>query len=132
MYSRPSSFSYQRTSRSLVFTNYLDLAILHNCIYQASSPSFGKSQMLFKLQNTLYTLNKCGLCLSTNLLLRYNNEREKGEETKKEFSLKDEQLSLKWWVCCRNLFRVFYLNSLFNFVTNEGIYNMSEEYKSHT
>ena len=31
--------------------------------------------MLHKLQNNLYTLNRCGLCLDTNLLLKYNNRR---------------------------------------------------------
>ena len=32
-------------------------------------------------QNTLYTLNRCGLCLGTNLVSRYNNGRREGEET---------------------------------------------------
>ena len=37
--------------------------------------------MFPKLQNTLYTLNRCGLCLGTNLVSRYNNGRREGEET---------------------------------------------------
>ena len=47
------------------------------CIRQASLASFGKSLKLSKLQNTLYTLKICGLCLVTNLLSRYDNERGK-------------------------------------------------------
>ena len=90
MYFNPPSSCYQRTSRSLVFPSYPDPAILPDCIHQASLASFGKSQMLPKLQNTLYTLHKCRLCLSTNLISRYNNGRGEGEETTKEFLLKDE------------------------------------------
>ena len=48
-----------------------------DCICQVSSTSFGKPPKLPKLQNTLYTLNKCGLCLGTNLLSRYDNGRGK-------------------------------------------------------
>ena len=48
-----------------------------DCIHQASPASFGKSQKLPKLQNTLYTLKMCGLCLGTNLLSRYDNGRGK-------------------------------------------------------
>ena len=59
-----------------------------------SLASFGKYLMLPKLQNTLYTLNMCGLCLGTNLLLRYNNGRGEGKETTKDFPIEDEQLSL--------------------------------------
>jgi len=46
--------------------------------------------MLPKLQNTLCTLNRYDLCLGTNLLSRYNNGRGEGEETAKEFLLKDK------------------------------------------
>lgn len=66
---------YQRTSRSLVFTSFLDPAILLDCICQASPSSFGKSPKLPKLQNTLYALKRCGLCLGTNLLSKYDNGR---------------------------------------------------------
>ena len=90
MYLSPPSSCYQRISRSLVFTSYPNPTITPDCIRQASPASFGKSQMLSKFQNTLYTLNRCGLCLGTNLLSRYNNGREKEEETTKEFLLKDE------------------------------------------
>ena len=58
MYLSPPSSSYQQTSRNLVFTSYSDLAILPDCIRQASPTFFGKSQMLPKLQNTFYTLNR--------------------------------------------------------------------------
>ena len=67
--------------------------------------------MIPKLQNTLYTLNMYRLCLSTNLLLRYDNGSGEVEVTTKEFSLKDEQVSLKSG-CCINLSRGFLLNSL--------------------
>ena len=68
-------------TQSLVFTNFLDPAILPDCIRQASPASFGKSPKLPKLQNTLYTLNRCELYLSTNLLSRYDNGKGKGKET---------------------------------------------------
>jgi len=55
--------------------------------------------MLPKLQNTLYTLNRCELYLGTNLLSRYNNGRGEREETTKVFSLKDELLSLNKGGC---------------------------------
>jgi len=90
MYLSPPRSSYQQTSRSIVFISYLDLAILPDCIRQVSPASFNKSQILPKFQNTLYTLNRCRLCLGTNLISRYNNERGEGEETTKEFSLKNE------------------------------------------
>ena len=45
--------------------------------------------MFLKLQNTLYTLNECELCLGTNLLLSYGDGKGEGEETIKEFSLKE-------------------------------------------
>ena len=90
MYFNPPISCYQRTSQSLVFPSYPDPTILPDCICQASLASFGKSQILHKFQNILYTLNKCGLCLGANLLSRYNNGRGEGEETTKEFSLKDE------------------------------------------
>ncbi|KAK4587597.1 hypothetical protein RGQ29_018848 [Quercus rubra] len=48
-----------------------------NCIRQALPDSFDKSPKLPKLQNTLYNLNRCGLCLDTNLLSRYDNGRGK-------------------------------------------------------
>ena len=77
----PPSSCYQRTFRSLIFTNFSNLAILPDYIRQASPASFDKSQILPKLQNTLYTLNMCGLCLGINLLSRYDNGRGEGEET---------------------------------------------------
>ena len=48
-----------------------------DCIRQVLLASFGKSPKLPKLQNTLYTLNRCELCLSTNLLSRYDKGRGK-------------------------------------------------------
>ena len=50
--------------------------------------------MLPKLQNTLHS-KQCVSCLSINLLSMYDNGRGGGEETTKEFSLKNKQLSLK-------------------------------------
>ena len=81
LYLSPPSSCYQRTFQSFVFTSFPDPVIPPDCIRQASLASFGKSQMLPKLQNTLYTLNRCGLCLDTNLLSRYDNGRGKREET---------------------------------------------------
>ena len=46
-----------------------------DCIHQASPASFGKSPKLPKLQNTLYTLKRYGLCLGTNFLSKYDNGR---------------------------------------------------------
>ena len=77
MYLSPPNSYYQRTSRSHVLSNFPDLTISPDCIYQASLASFGKSPKLPKLQNTFYTLNRCGLCLGTNLLSRYDNEKGK-------------------------------------------------------
>ena len=48
-----------------------------DCIRQTLQASFGKSPKLPKLQNTLYTLKMCRLCLGTDLLSRYNNGRGK-------------------------------------------------------
>ena len=69
----------------LLPTDFLESCLLqpsgsHNipdCIRQVSPVSFGKSPKLPKFQNTLYTLKKCGLCLGTNLLSRYDNGRRK-------------------------------------------------------
>ena len=63
-----------------------------NCICYASPASFGKSPKLSKLQNTLYTLKRCGSCLGINLLSRYDNGRGK-EKILERFLTKDEQLS---------------------------------------
>ena len=63
--------------------------------------------MPLKLQNTIYTLNRCGLYLGTNFLSMYDNGRGEEEETTKEFLLNDKQLSLKG-ECCRNFSRVFF------------------------
>ena len=70
MYLRAPSSYYQRTSRSYVFSSFPDPTIPPDCIHQASPASFGKSPKLLKLQNTLYTLNRCGLCLSTKSPLK--------------------------------------------------------------
>ena len=53
-------------------------------------------ETLFKLQNTLYTLNRCGLCLGTNLLSRYNNGKGKEKRLQRDSHLKMSSfLSLK-------------------------------------
>ena len=90
MYLSPPNSCYQGISQSLVFTSFSNPTIPPDGILQALPASFSKSQMLPKLQNTLYALNRCELCLGINLLSRYNNERGEGEETTKEFSLKDK------------------------------------------
>ena len=97
--SSPSS-NYQWTSRNLIFTSFLDPTILPGCICQVLTASFGKSPKLPKLQNTLYTLNRCELCLDTILLSRYNNGR--GKEKRLQWFLTNGwgTLSLKWWVYC--------------------------------
>ena len=87
--STPSS-NYQRTYWSLVFTSYPNPAIPPDYIHQTLLAFFGKSQMLPMHQNTLYTLNRCGLYLGTNLLSSYDNKKGEGEEIAKVFSLKDE------------------------------------------
>ena len=74
--SPPSSYS-NKAFRNHVLSSFPDLAIrlISDCIRQALLAFFGKSPKLPKLQNTLYTLKRCGLCLSTNLLSRYDNGR---------------------------------------------------------
>ena len=83
--SKPSLPNVFEPSKLLLPTNFLE-SCLHqlsgscntsNCICQASPASFGKSPKLPKLQNALYTLNRCGLRLDTNLLSRYDNGRGK-------------------------------------------------------
>ena len=66
MYLSPPNSCYQWTSRSLVFTNFPNPAILPDCICQTSPTSFRKFPKLTKLQNTLHTLKGVGLCLDTN------------------------------------------------------------------
>ena len=134
MYLSLPSSNYQRISRSLVFTSYPDPTITPNCIRQASPASFGKSQMLSKFQNILYTLNRCGLYLGTNLLSRYNNGRGEGEETTKVFSLKDEQLSLNNGGCVvETSLGLPSEQPLCNFLGNKNIYIQQgkEEDRSH-
>ena len=77
MYLSPPNSCYQRTSQSYIFSNFLDPAIFPNCIHQASPASFSKSLKLPKIQNTLYTLNRYGLCLGTNFLSMYDNGKGK-------------------------------------------------------
>jgi len=86
----PPSSSYQQISRNLVFTSFPDPTISPDCIHQTSLAYFGKYPMLRKVQNTLYTLNRCGLSLGSNLFSSYDNGKGEGEETTKEFLLKDE------------------------------------------
>ena len=99
--SKPSLPNVLEPSKLLLPTDFSEsylhqLSGSHNmpdCIRQALLASFGKSPKLPKLQNTLYTLNRCGLCLGTNLFSRYDNGR--GKEKRLEWFLtKDKQLSL--------------------------------------
>ena len=52
-------------------------------------PSLASSNASQQLQNTLCTLKRCGLCLGTNLLSRYDNGRGK-EKRLQWFLTKDE------------------------------------------
>ena len=63
MYLNPPSSSYQWTSRSHVFSSFSNLAICPIASTKPYPASFGKSPKLSKLQNTLYTLKRYGLCL---------------------------------------------------------------------
>ena len=83
--SKPSLPHVLEPSKLLLSTDFLE-SCLHqlsrsrntpNYICQALPASFGKSPKLPRLQNTHYTLNRCELCLGTNLLSRYNNGRGK-------------------------------------------------------
>ena len=95
--SKPSLPNVLEPSKLLLPTDFSELCLFQfsksrntpNCIRQASLVSFGKSPKLPKLQNTLYTLKKCGLCLGTNLLSRYDNERRK-EKKLQWFFTKDK------------------------------------------
>ena len=83
--SKPSLPNVLEPSKLLLPTDFSQSCLLQlfesrnmpNCIHQVSSASFGKSSKLPKLENTLYTLKMCGLCLGTNLLSRYDNGRGK-------------------------------------------------------
>ena len=83
--SKPNLPNVLEPSKLLLPTDFSELCLFQfsksrntpNCIRQASPVSFSKSPKLPKLQNTLYTLKKCGLCLGTNLLSRHNNGRGK-------------------------------------------------------
>ena len=82
---KPSLPNILKPSKLLLLTDFsksclLQLSKSHNtldCTCQALPTSFGKSPKFPKLQNTLYTLNMCGLCLGTNLLSKYDNGRGK-------------------------------------------------------
>ena len=76
---KPSKLQLLMDFSESVFTSFLDPAISPDCIRQTSLAHYGKFPMLPKLQISLYTLNRCVLCLGTNLLSRYNNESKKRE-----------------------------------------------------
>ena len=81
--SKPNLPNVFEPSKLLLPTDFSELCLFQfsrsrntsNYIRQASLVSFGKSPKFPRFQNTLYTLKKCGLCLGTNLLPRYDNER---------------------------------------------------------
>ena len=83
--SKSSLLNVLEPSKLLLPTDFSESCLLQlsrsrntpNYIRQASPASFGKSLKLLKFQNILYTLKMCGLCLDTNLLSRYVNERGK-------------------------------------------------------
>ena len=73
LYLNPPSFYSNKASWNCVLSSSLDPAtssMLH-------SPSLASSNASQRLKNTHYTLKRCGLCLGTNLLSRYDNERGK-------------------------------------------------------
>ena len=83
--SKPSLPNILKPSKLLLPTDFSESCLLQlsrsrnmlDCIRQASLAFFSKSPKLPKFQNTFYTLKMCGLCLGTNLLLRYDNGRGK-------------------------------------------------------
>ena len=106
MHLSPTSSYFNKTSRNRVLSSFSD-PNTPDCIRQVSLSSFGKSPKLPKLQNTLYTLKMCELCLDTNLLSRYDNGRMK-EKRLQWFSLRMNSSLSKRWVCVvENLSRVF-------------------------
>ena len=106
---KPSLPNVLKPSKLLLPTDFTETCLLqlfgtHNtldCIRQASPASFGKSPKLPKLQNTLYILNRCVLCLGTNLL---SMGITMGEGRRMSSSQWERQ-------CCRNLSQGFSLNS---------------------
>ena len=74
--SPPSSYS-NKASQNRVLSSFSDPAICPIASAKSRRLFFGKSPKLPKLQNTIYTLKRCGLCLGTNLLSRYVNRKRK-------------------------------------------------------
>ena len=106
----PLSSCYQRISRSLVFISFTNPAIPPDCI-------------------TLYTLNRCGLGLGTNLLSWYNSGRQEREETTMiSHQRMSSFLSLKGGcvVLQKRIYGFLFEQTLITFVGNEGIYSMGE------
>ena len=83
--SKPSLPNVLEPSKLLPLTNFSKSCFFQfsesrntpDCICQVSPASFEKSTKLPKLENTLYTLKMCELCLGTNLLSMYDNGRRK-------------------------------------------------------
>ena len=62
----------------------------------------------------------------------YDYDRGEKGDTTNEFSLKDEQHSLKWWMLQKPFQGFLSEQPLFNFAGNEGIYSVGEGQESHT
>ena len=74
--SPPSSYS-NKASRNRVLSSFSNSTIRPIAAAKPHWLLFDKSPKLPKLQNTLYTLKMCELCLGTNLLSMYDNGRGK-------------------------------------------------------
>ena len=82
--SPPSSYS-NKASRNRVLSSFSNSTIRPIAAAKPHWLLFDKSPKLPKLQNTLYTLKMCELCLGTNLLSMYDNRR--GKEKRLEWFL---------------------------------------------
>ena len=74
--SPPSSYS-NKASRNRVLSSFSNSTIRSIAAAKPHWLLFDKSPKLPKLENTLYTLKMCELCLGTNLLSMYDNGRGK-------------------------------------------------------
>ena len=136
---KPSLPNVLKPSKLLLPTDFTETCLLqlfgtHNtldCIRQASPASFGKSPKLPKLQNTLYILNRCVLCLGTNLLSMGITMGEGRRRDYKDFSLRmSSSLSNKVGVLQKPLLGFFSQQPSYAFHRYNDIYSrVCEEYE---
>ena len=121
MYLNPPSSYSNKASQNRVLSSFSDPAIRPIASAKLTS-FFWQISKTFQALNTLYTLNRCGLCLGTNLLSRYDNGRGK-EKKLKYFSLRMSSPLSKIWVCVvENLSRFFSLKCLFTMSVGKRVY----------